>query len=256
MRTRFWITLLLLLPFTACGESTKTIVDYPYPQQGAGLLSPTAQGNSGPSSVESDAGPPPIVLADTSPKNLAATIGISMGGYDSASAGTTTIAILFFSGTRAVQFQRGETVACHGDRPQLLSTSFYALYPTASVAGAPFVCVYTSGKTTAQLRFTIPAAPTILTPTAGATVQRSTTTAIHYRAAGTISGIVALGRTNKAIAHLYANGMASVDTNHFATGPGSIALTQFPTVVNATAPAFASIQAGCSAIAYNNVTWG
>lgn len=204
----------------------------------------------------SDGGlPPPVTLADTSPAHLDVGVGITIGGYDAASRNTTEIALQFTSGGRLVQFTKGETLACTGAQPTNLTTSFDHKYSTSAVANSLITCAYTSGHATASIRFQVPSAPAILAPTEGASVARGYTTPVSYQAQGDIEGIVALGTQQKTIATLTTPGQATLDTAAFSTGPGSIALTQFPTVAGAMAPAFASLQTNCTAIAQVVVTW-
>jgi hypothetical protein len=205
--------------------------------------------------VGDQAGPPPITLADTPPAALNAAVGINIGGYAAATRDTTEIGISFSSQGRPVSFQNGETLACDGAAPTHLTTRFDQNYPTANIAGKIFTCTYTSSNRSATLQFRVPTAPTILTPADGTTVPRSTTTLIHFQAEGNIEGIVALGTQNKAIAQITAPGVASVDTSHFAPGPGQISLTQFPPVGDIAASAFASFQATCSAMTSVAVIW-
>ncbi|MEO7001429.1 MAG: hypothetical protein ABI068_06480 [Ktedonobacterales bacterium] len=199
--------------------------------------------------------PPPITLADTSPVHLDANIGITIGGYDAASRNLTEIAVQFTANGRLVQFQKGEMLACGGAAPVVLTTGFDHRYPTAAVAGRPFTCVYTSGKTTANLQFMVPNAPAIIAPIEGATVARSGATLVHFQAKGAIEGIVALGSQSKVVAVITAPGIASVDTSKLNAGSGSVTLTQFPSVGGLSARAFASVHANCTAIAQTEVIW-
>lgn len=199
--------------------------------------------------------PAPIILADTSPAHLDAEIGVTIGGYDAASRTTTEIAVQFTSGGRLVQFTKGETLACNGAQPTAISTGFDEKLPTSAVVNTSIICVYTSGHTTGSIRFQVPSAPTLISPTEGASVVRSAATPVRYQAQGALEGIVALGTQQKAIAHVTTAGQAVVDTSAFTAGPGSIALTQFPTVAGAEAPTFASLHTNCTAIAQVDVTW-
>jgi hypothetical protein len=205
--------------------------------------------------VADQAGPPPITLADTPPAALDATVGITIGGYAAPTRDTTEIAIHFLSQHRLVAFHQGETLACNGAAPTLLTTGFDQSYPTANIAGKIFTCTYTSGKRSATLQFGVPATPTILLPTSGTTVPRGNATRIHFQAEGNIEGIVALGAQDKAVAQITSPGVATVDTSHFAPGPGHIGLTQFPPVGDVAASAFASFQATCSAMTSVDIIW-
>lgn len=209
------------------------------------------------STVQQDQGvPPPITLADTSPDALQATVGITIGGYTASSRGTTEIAIQFMSQGHLVMFQNGEALACNGAKPMRLMTGFDQRYPTATISGQMFSCTYTSGHSSAHIQFLIPRAPTILVPADRTTVAPSAATVVHFQADGEISGIVALGAQDKAIAHITAPGIATVDTSQFAAGTGHISLTQYPQITDASAPAFASLQLSCTAMASVDVVWG
>jgi hypothetical protein len=206
--------------------------------------------------VGDKAAPPPVALADTSPALLAVTAGVTMGGYTDSTRGTTEIAIQFLSQGRLVSFQKGETLACDGAGPIRLTTEFDQSYPTSAVAGRRFDCTYESGHSSAHIQFVLPRSPALLTPTEGTTVARSVTTIVHFQAEGDIAGIVALGSQDKAIAHVTGPGTATIDTSHFTAGPGQIALTQYPHLTDASAPAFASFQLTCTAMAAVGIIWG
>jgi hypothetical protein len=182
-------------------------------------------------------------------------IDVSIGGYTASVRGTTDIAIQFTSQGRLVSFQDGETLGCNGAEPVRLTIGFDRSYPTSSAKGKLFTCTYRSGQQSARLQFRVPPAPTILTPTDGATIKRSGATSVHFQAEGTIEGIVALGNQTKAVAEIIAPGIASVDTSHFAPGPGHIILTQFPLVADASGAAFASFRANCTAMTSVDIVW-
>jgi hypothetical protein len=205
--------------------------------------------------IGDQAGPPPIILADTPPSALDVAVGINIGGYTASTRDTTEIAIHFLSQGRLVTFQQGETLACNGAAPSRLTTGFDLSYPSAAIADKVFACTYSSGKRSATVQFRIPSAPAILIPTAGTTVPRSTATPIHFQAKGNIEGIVALGARDKEIARITAPGVATVDTSHFSSGAGQISLTQFPLVTDVAASTFASFQASCSAMTSVDIIW-
>ncbi len=199
--------------------------------------------------------PAPIILTDTSPTHLSVAIGVTIGGYDATSRDTTEIAIQFLYNGRLVQFTKGETLACNGAKPTALTTGFDQKYPTLTVANTLIACTYTSGHTSGTLQFRIPSGPVILSPIEGASVARSGATLVRFQAQGALSGIVALGIQQKAIAHITEPGVATADTSRFVAGVGSISLSQYPTITGAEAPAFASLQTNCTAIAQTDVTW-
>src|SRR5215469_6298349 len=108
--------------------------------------------------IGDQAGPPPVTLADTSPAKLDVMIDVSIGGYTASLPRTTDIAIQFTSQGRLVSFQDGETLACNGAEPVPLTAAFDRSYPTSSVAGKLFTCIYRSGQRSARLEFRVPSA--------------------------------------------------------------------------------------------------
>jgi hypothetical protein len=78
---------------------------------------------------------------------------------------------------------------------------------------------------------------------------------VHFQAEGPIAGIVALGAQDKAIAHITAPGIATVDTSQFATGAGQISLTQYPQIMDTSATAFSSLQLSCTAVTSVDIVW-
>lgn len=207
------------------------------------------------STVQVDRAVPQTTISDTSPARLNVVVGVTEGGYDASTAAMTEISIQFFFQGNLVRFQNDETLACNNAGATHLITGFDQMYPTVNVAGKAFSCTYTSGQYTTPLQFFIPSIPRILTPTQGASMIRSSATVIQFQGEEPISGIVASGRQDKAVAVITASGTATVDTSHFNAGQGSIALTQYPSITNVTASAFASFRANCTAIAQVNVTW-
>jgi hypothetical protein len=173
-------------------------------------------------------------------------VGIRDGGYD-ATAASTEIAAQFFSRGCQVNFRQGATIACNGATAVTLTTGFGQ---TTDVAGRPFSCVRTSGQQTVTIAFRLPPAPA-----AGGNVTRSANTLIQLRAGDHIAGISALGTRDKALARIASAPLASVDTSHFGSGPGCIALTRLPTVTDVAGSAFASAKAMWTAFAVIAVTW-
>jgi hypothetical protein len=206
-------------------------------------------------SLHEDHGVPLIVLADTAPARLEVVIEITEGGYDATAASTTDIAIQFISHGRLVAFRNDETIACNRSPAIPIGTGFDGRYATTDIVGTHFTCIYTSGQNQATIQFLVPLAPTILSPTQGAMVKRSSATPIHFQGGSPDATIAAFATQNKAIAQIVASGMASVDTSRFTAGPGSITLTQFLTSAQAAAPAFATFHVTCTAIAHQDVVW-
>jgi hypothetical protein len=199
--------------------------------------------------------PAPVTLTDTSPGQLEATVGVTLGGYDAATRDEANIAVQFLSKGRLVRFQKGETLACNGGKPQRFETAVEETVPLATIAGKPFRCTYTSGQKTATLQFSMPSASAILSPSERANIVRSAHIPIQFQASGPNLVIVALGQQDKAVAQITSAGVATVDTSGFRVGVGSLVLTANPVVANTTAPAFATFTVFCTTVAQADVMW-
>lgn len=224
---------------------------------GCGLAAqPTIEPGAG--SSDSQAGPPPVVLADTSPGQLDLHIGVTMGGYEVSSRETTVVAIHFSSGDRSVKLVADEHLSCNGTEVPRTQGFFGELdLPTAAVEGKTLTCTYTSGATSASISTELPHAPRILSPTEGAQLVRNRSMPIHFQVdGGQLMGLVALGPSSKAIARLDPAdpSQATVDTSTFKAGPGSLALTQ-QLAVSAQAPQFKSFTANGTGMTAVDVTW-
>jgi len=199
-----------------------------------------------------------VTIPDTSPSKLDVSISVGIGGNTAAQNDDTEVYIRLNSkAAQLVRFDKGETLTCNGTRKLLESIGFDETYSTAKIAGTLFNCTYTSGQTTAIIQFTIPEAPHILAPLPNSTVARSTQTPVQFHVgAGTVTGIVALGNQSKAGAQVQQSDMVTLDTSHFAAGPGSIVLTQSLNNAPVSATGFASVRMYGNAIATVNVIWG
>lgn len=177
------------------------------------------------------------------------------------------VGLSFSQGEHIVQFAGNERVTCNGADLALKNraATFQILHaPASQVAGTTMRCDYAAGAV-ATVSLQIPSPPAITSPQSGAHIARGTQTLITYRfdsATGSMMGIVALAVPTssqpKAIAKLNTPGplQATVDTSHFAPGPGSLALTASlaPHIVSS-GLSFKSVNAGGSVMATTAVTW-
>jgi hypothetical protein len=204
------------------------------------------------------AGPPPLVLKDSSPARLAASLSLMVGGYDAATRDITEMAIGFSSQGRLVQFVGDERMSCNGTVLPRGGGTFDVKVPTEALAGKTVRCTYTSGQSSATLAFSFPAAPAILSPGEHAVIARSRTTLVRFRVGGqtTMFYITALGPNSKAWAQPGAvPAQVTLDTSRFSPGPGVIALRQSFTLPDLVAPGFESADGRGDAVLQNAVTW-
>src|SRR5260370_41236220 len=129
-----------------------------------------------------------------------------MGGYDPKARETTTVALPFQANGQNVQFTGHERLECNGSALPIHSqfAGFQlAQAPTNTLEGRTFRCTYSAGGASTTLIWSVPYAPTILSPQDLALIPRNSNTRITYRVRnGDLLGIVALGSGTKAIAHL------------------------------------------------------
>ncbi len=209
----------------------------------------------------SQAGSPPITLRDPSPRQLTVFVLVQIGGYDALTHDETTIDFIFSSKGRAVHFAGSEQLVCNGKALSLHTwlEDSQIVGPTNALEGQIFHCTYSTGHTSATLIFTVPRTPTISVPQAQVRLPRSKNTLIVYNTqGGTLMGIVALGSPAKAIARLATPGpgQATIDTNSFPPGAGSIALTETLSIsVTQTDTPFASLGARGDVLVSIDVTW-
>ena len=240
---------------------------------GCGTTPPSPAGSSHSNDVagtahRSDVAVPPVVLHDPAPGTLSVSMSINIGQGNGGTQNMTEVGLSFFQGEHIVQFAGNERVTCNGVDLALKNraVTFEILNaPATQVAGTTVRCDYAAGGAVASVSLRIPAPPAITSPQSGAHVARGTQTLITYRfdsTIGSMMGIVALGVPTsaqpKAIAKLNTPGplQATVDTSHFAPGPGSLALTASlaPHIVSS-GQSFKSVNAGGSAMATTAVTW-
>ncbi len=203
-----------------------------------------------------------MILRNPSPGQPEVYFNITMGGYDRATRGTTTIGLGFGSNGQPVQFAGSERLTCKGTAIPLhnqVAEFQLAEEPTSTLAGKTWSCTYSAGHASATLTFTIPRATIIRSPQDLAQVPRSTHTLVMYDApGGTLMGVVALGLIAKAIAHPGTpdTGRVILNTSAFPQGAGTISLTQTlaPHVTQTGVP-FKLLQAGGMAMTMVSVTW-
>jgi hypothetical protein len=210
-------------------------------------------------SIIDTAGPPPLVLKDGSPGQLALSLHLSVGGYDATTRNMTEIAISFSSQGRWVQLVAGESVTCNGIALPRGGGTFDVKVPTDTLAGKRVACTYTSGRSSATMAFTMPVAPAILSPQDNVELARSTRTAVAFRIGGhsTMFWVIALGPNSKAWS--YPSGVrpthALLDTSAFLPGRGSIALNQFFDLPDLHGSGFQSVEAQGHASQQISLTW-
>lgn len=192
---------LTLLVLSACGSSAQSSSPV---HPGSALTTPGVSPGSKPSAAGSttiidQAGPPPLVLEDTSPDQLAAQIHLTIGGYDPATQNLAELSVVFLHQGLWVRFVRGERLSCNGIALPGPGTAFDLKVPAETIGGKQIACTYTSGARSATLVFTAPPTPTILSPAEGSQLGRSHATQVRFRVGGqnTMFYITALGPGTK-----------------------------------------------------------
>ena len=110
------------------------------------------------------AGPPDLILKDTAPGHLAASLYLSVGGYDASTRNITEMAVSFSSQGRRIRFVADETLTCNGVALPRGGGTFDAKVPTDTFAGKLVTCNYRSGPSLGTIAFTAPVAPAIVSP--------------------------------------------------------------------------------------------
>jgi hypothetical protein len=196
----------------------------------AGLVAAAAFAcGSRPPDLPSQGGPSPVVLSDTSAGQVSVSVHLNLGGYDPATRDRTMIDVNFEHLGHPVQFVADEHVVCGGVALQRFTGSFEGTLFTASIAGRPMTCTYTSGRQSAPISFYVPHAPVILSPSDRERVPHGASTTIRYTAdPDTTLWVVALSPHAKAVAKpesITPTG-AAMDTTALQSGAGTIALTE------------------------------
>ncbi len=207
----------------------------------------------------SQAGPSPVVLADTSPGQLQVGVYLSMGGYDPTRREGAILDINFTSAGRTVSFIRNEAVTCNGTALTRYTGAFEVTFRLGDIAGNAMKCVYASGNQSASITVMVPRRLVILKPREGETVTRAAQTDINYEAdpSAVPWGIVAISASVKASAPPGAvtSNHAALDTSNFTAGSGSIALTQQLDFIGVEAPAFRSVTGRANLMTMIQVVW-
>jgi hypothetical protein len=178
--------------------------------------------------LASQVAPSPVVLADTSAAQLAVTVFLNVGGYDSATREKTTLDVLLQHDGRPVQFIKSERVDCIGVRLTAFTGSFEATFSNASIAGKSVTCTYTSGRQSTQFTFRAPHPLVLVSPREHDRVSHGPNTVIRYEGGADNSlWVVAISPTAKAVSipDAITPTSATLDTSALLTGAGSIALT-------------------------------
>ncbi len=212
----------------------------------------------GRTATDSYVGPPPIILQDTAPGQLALSVNLGFGGYDAATRDTAELDVVFASRGRTVQFVAGERLACNGLALPSYGTNFDLKVPSELFSGKLVTCTYTSGTRAATFSFTAPLAPAILSPQDGAQVARSLQTPVTYRRSPAWAFyVIALGFSTKAWTPtaLSQPNPVLLNTSALAPGTGSITLNQFFTLSDVRGPAFQAAEGRGGAIYAIQVTW-
>jgi hypothetical protein len=169
-----------------------------------------------------------VVLADTSAAQLAVTVSLTMGGYDSSTREKATIDVFLQHDGRPVQFIKSERVDCVGVRLTAFTGSFEATFSTASIAGKSVTCTYTSGRQSTQFTFRAPQPLVVVSPREHDRVSHGPNTVIRFEGgADNTLWVVAISPNWKSFAKPDAitPTSATLDTSRLLTGDGSITLT-------------------------------
>jgi hypothetical protein len=213
------------------------------------------------------AGPPPVVLDDTSPGQLAAQVHLTIGGYDPANQNVAELSIVFLHGGRWVRFVRGERLTCNGISLPGPGTAFDLKLPADTIAGKQVACTYTSGAKSATLLFTAPPVPAIVSPADRSLIDRGRATLVRFKVGGqnTMFYITALGTGTKnwifpwGDPPIRATGNppteATIDTHALAAGSGSITLVQAFNLVDLRGSEFQRVEGNGEGVEMISVTW-
>jgi hypothetical protein len=205
------------------------------------------------------AGPPPLILSDASPNHLAASLHLSVGGYDTPSRNVTELAISFSSQGRVVQLVADESVTYNGIALPRGGGTFDVKVPMDTFAGKLVTCTYISGRSSATIAFTAPVAPAILSPRENVELARSTRTAVTFRIGvrSTMFWVIALGRNTKAWSEPVGTTPTQtlLDTSAFLPGPGFVAMNQIFDLPDLHGTGFQSVEAQGQATQQISVTW-
>lgn len=265
------VALVLAVLVTGCGSaltSRPSVTNTPSvepspastgPATVASVPEAAADPTGSPMDVDRWGGPPPLIMKDFSPANLALSLYLHMGGYDAAGRNITELVISFSSGGRSVQFVGDEGITCNGVPLQRGGAVFDGKVPTETLAGKPVTCALTSGQSSVAFGFTAPVALAILSPREQARVPRSARTPVEFRVGGhnTTFYVIALGQNTKAWSYPAGPSptQAILDTSAFLPGPGFIALSQDFRLPDLHGSGFQSVTGRGQAAQQYAVTW-
>lgn len=260
---------LALLLLSACGSLAQPTSPL---HSGSALTTPGISPGSkhiatGSITIIDQAGPPPLVLKDTSPDQLTAQVHLTIGGYDPATQNLAELSIVFLHQGRWVRFVRGERLSCNGIALPGPGTAFDLKVPAETIGGKQIACTYTSGARSASLVFTAPPTPTILSPADGSQLGRSHATLVRFRVGGqnTMFYITALGPGTKS--WVFPAGdpptrgtgnpptQAMLDTSALSAGSGSITLVQSFTLDDLRGGGFQRVDGNGDGVQVVSVTW-
>jgi hypothetical protein len=209
--------------------------------------------------VQSQVGPSPVVLADTSPGQLQVSVMLSTGGYDVATRENTRIDVAFSAGGHPVKFVSGERVTCDSVGLIQYTGTFEGTFVTAVIAGKPLTCRYLHGAKSSSIEISVPKRFVVLSPREHDVIPRGTRTVVTFDAATSsgLWGVVALGPMSKAVAHPDAitAGQATLDTTGLQAGTGSLAFTLQPGQLRLAAPEFKAVSGSAQSSTMIAVTW-
>jgi len=260
---------LSLLVLSACGSSAQISSTV---RPSSALTTPGASPGSKPTTAGSttiidQAGPPPVILQDTSPDQLAAQVHLTIGGYDPATQNLAELSIVFLHQGHSAQFVRGERLSCNGITLQGAGTTFDLQVPAETIGGKQIACTYTSGARSATLVFTAPPTPTILWPVDGSRIDRSHATLVRFQVGGqnTMVYITALGPGTKSwvfpfgVPPTLRTGspptQATLDTSALSAGSGSITLSQSFALADIPGAGFQRVDGNGDGVQVIAVTW-
>ena len=245
---------------TAPTSSTSVATNRPSPRTSPSPSPRSAPTNAAGSITIIDyAGPPPLILKDTSPSHLTVSVYLTVGGYSASTRDVTEMTIGFSSQSRQVQLVADERLTCNGvDLPRGGGT-FDVKVSTGTFAGKLVTCIYSSGRSSGTIAFSAPVAPAILSPQDNSVLARSARTAVSFRIGGqsTMFYVTALGPNTKAWSYPVGTRptQAFLDTSAFSPGPGFIALSQSFDLPDLHGTGFQSLEAHGQVILENSVTW-
>jgi hypothetical protein len=200
-------------------------------------------------------GPTPV--ADPAASSLSVTITV-VDTEDPPSDGKVPIVVQFFTGSTMVQLASTTGVSCNSVGMTWNGLGYGARVPLAS-PGTTYSCTHTRNGVNSTTTLTVPARPSILTPTNGASVARTSSMTITYVADGGtgMRAVASDGMTAQGGAHEPEpdNGtFTDLDTSGMQAGPGTLGIVRELSFAGS-GSAFQSVTVKYSTGAHVNVTW-